>query len=539
MNCLSRDSLIMTKEGLKKITAIKKGEKIFAFNQKNQTPVLKKCTGIFNNGVKKIYELATLHYSIKATSNHPFLVLKRNGRGKKSHFIWKTLGKLKKGDEVVVQNSNLIKGQSFKFKPIKVSKKGDYKVNRINNVKLPKQSSPGLMEILGLYVGDGWIRVKKGEVGFALPRETKGSKRLIKLYKKLFGKDIIQKEKNYIHIYSVNLARFIKSLNFGTNAKTKIVPPWIFTLPTNEKEAFVKGLMLSDGYKINNSCRYVSASIDLLKSLRILLQSIDYRVGKIHKQTKTKGTFCVYRKLLEDSYYGYICFSKKSKPNISKYLSQTKQRDFLADNEKFSTEKIKSIKFIREEPTLDLRVEGEHNFIADGFVVHNTGNQRSSATPFGAATTTTPTGKVKQGKEQFHKDITKIVAAHNIPYVAQASPHNWQDLYNKAKKAFEIKGPAFINVLSPCQLNWKFPMEQTIKIAELATETNFWPLYEIENGKYKINYKPENPKPIEEFLKLQKRFKHLFKEENKHILKQIQENVNKEWQKLLALASEK
>src|SRR3989344_4417647 len=88
--------------------------------------------------------------------------------------------------------------------------------------------------------------------------------------------------------------------------KNKIVPDWIFTLPKNEKEAFVKGLMLSDGYKIGESCRYVSASDDLLRTLRLLLQTIDYQVGKIHQQTKKKGTFVLYRKLLEDSTYGYI-----------------------------------------------------------------------------------------------------------------------------------------------------------------------------------------------------------------------------------------
>ncbi|MFC1698236.1 thiamine pyrophosphate-dependent enzyme, partial [Nanoarchaeota archaeon] len=100
MNCLSRDSLIMTKEGLKKITDVKLGEQVYAFNQKTHKLVLKKCTGIYDNGIKKVYEVKTLHHSIKATTNHPFLVLKRNGRGKTSHFEWKILEKLRKKDEI-------------------------------------------------------------------------------------------------------------------------------------------------------------------------------------------------------------------------------------------------------------------------------------------------------------------------------------------------------------------------------------------------------------------------------------------------------
>ncbi|MFC1800826.1 LAGLIDADG family homing endonuclease, partial [Nanoarchaeota archaeon] len=443
MNCLSLDTFVMTENGLKKITDIKLGEKVYAFDQKTYKLVLKKCTGIFDNGIKKVYEVNTLHHTIKATSNHPFLILNRKGRGKTSHFVWKTLAELKKNDEVVVLKKSK-PGKSFEFKPVKISKKGDYKVNKINNIKIPKKSSPELMELLGLYVGDGWTRTHKAEIGFALPKNTKGRNRLIQTYKKLFNKELTGNDKVYIYIYSINLARFIDSLGFGKGAREKVIPEWVFTLPDSEKEAFIQGLMLSDGYSIGKSCRYVSASYNLLKTLRLLLQTTNYRVGKIHQQTKKKGTHVVYRQLLEDSTYGYICFSKNKGYNVAKYPSQAKQWDFLADNEHFRTEKIISIKFVKKEPTLDLRVDGEHNFVADGIVVHNTGIQRSSATPYGAATTTTPAGKVHPGKEEFKKDITRIMAAHNLPYIAQASVSNLMDLSTKAQKALSIKGPKFI-----------------------------------------------------------------------------------------------
>ncbi|MBT5022147.1 hypothetical protein HOK51_06470 [Candidatus Woesearchaeota archaeon] len=526
MNCLSLDSLIMTKQGLKRITEIKKGDVVYAFNQKNHTLVLKKCTGVFDNGIKPVYELSTLHHSIKATSNHPFLTLKRQGRGKESFFAWKQLGQLKKDDEIVVLNK-LNLGKSYEFKKLKYSKKGDYKVNKINELKIPKKSTPELMELLGLYVGDGWTRTHKAEVGFALPKNTKGSNKLKILHKKLFGKELIQKEKIYVYIYSVNFAKFIDSLGFGKGAKNKLIPDWVFTLPQKEKEAFVNGLMLSDGYIINKSHRYVSASYDLLKTLRLLLQTMNYRVGKIHQQTKKKGTHVVYRQLLEDSTYGYICFSKNKKPNTNKYLSQTKQRNFLADNKWFNTEKVISIKLIKHEPTLDLRVEGEHNFIADGIVVHNTGIQRSGATPKFASTTTSPLGKKVHGKTEFKKDMPFIMAAHKA-YVAVTNVAFPHDLIKKIKKGLEFDGPAYIQVFSPCTTGWKFPPAITIELAKLAFKTRIYPMYEIENGVLRLSRKPSNHFPVENYLKLQGRFRGLTEKE----AREIQEFVDEEWERL-------
>ncbi|MBU1198481.1 MAG: hypothetical protein KKF46_08230 [Nanoarchaeota archaeon] len=535
MNCLSLDTLIMTEKGLKRITEIKVGEKVYAFNQKNGDLVLKKCSGIFDNGIKKVYELNTLHHSIKATSNHPFLIVNRSRKKKENKLIWKKLEELKKGDEVIVLKKSL-DGKSHAFPTIKLSQKGDYKVNKINNIKIPVKSSPELMEFLGLYVGDGWVREHKAETGFALPKNTKGRKRLKEVYKKIFRKELAENDANYMYIYSVNVAKFIDSLGFGKGAKNKIIPDWVFTLPLKEKEAFLNGLMLSDGYKIGESHRYVSASIDLLKTLRLLLQTMNYQVGKIHQQTKKKGTYVVYRELLEDSTYGYICFSKKKGADVDKYLSQTKQRDFLVDNEWFSSEKIMNIKFVKEEPTLDLRVEDEHNFVADGIVVHNTGIQRSSSTPYGAWTNTSQVGKVHQGKEQFRKDLTAVVAGHHIPYVAQASPHNYMDLVRKSEKAFAVKGPAFLNVLSPCVPGWKYPMQMTLKMAKMAVDTCFWPLFEVENDEWKLNFDPgERKKPIIEWLKMQKRFRHLMKPENAHIIEALQANVDKRWVNLKKL----
>lgn len=162
----------------------------------------------------------------------------------------------------------------------------------------------------------------------------------------------------------------------------------------------------------------------------------------------------------------------------------------------------------------------------------NTGIQRSSATPFGANTTTNPAGSVIPGKLQKRKDLTKIMAAHNIPYTAQASPAHWSDLIKKVRKAFEIKGPKFINVISPCNRGWRSKTNDAITLCKIAVNTCYWPLYEIENGALKINVKPREKKPITDFLKPQGRFKHLFSPENEWMLKKIQEDIDTEWELL-------
>ena len=182
-------------------------------------------------------------------------------------------------------------------------------------------------------------------------------------------------------------------------------------------------------------------------------------------------------------------------------------------------------------------LERGHNFVYvcyDNGAYMNTGIQRSGATPTGASTTTAPAGKVSFGKPQIRKDLTAIVAAHRIPYVAQCSISNWNDLVTKSQKAFAAEGPAFLNVLALCHRGWRYPQENGVAIAKLAVETCFWPLYEIENGKkYKINYKPKEKKPITEWLKSQGRFKHLFKPGNENIIKSIQEDIDAEWEYLI------
>jgi pyruvate ferredoxin oxidoreductase beta subunit len=186
-------------------------------------------------------------------------------------------------------------------------------------------------------------------------------------------------------------------------------------------------------------------------------------------------------------------------------------------------------------------VERGHQFLYicyDNGAYMNTGIQRSSATPLGANTTTSPAGKVIPGKQQYRKDLTAIMAAHDIPYVAQAAPSQWRDLMKKTRKAVDCGGPAFMNVLSSCNRGWRHGTDETIELTQLAVDTCYWPLFEVEDGEWRLTYKPKEKPPVEEWLKRQGRFRHLFRPENRHIIDRMQTEVDRRWERLLRLCGE-
>lgn len=173
----------------------------------------------------------------------------------------------------------------------------------------------------------------------------------------------------------------------------------------------------------------------------------------------------------------------------------------------------------------------------------NTGIQRSSATSMGASTTTSWSGSKSYGNKNFPKDLTKIVAMHGVPFVAQSAPHAWRDMVSKAKKAFECGGPSFINTISPCPRGWRFPSNETISISKLAVETCVWPLYEVEYGT-DFTMSPESlriaegkveKKPVTDWIASQGRFKHLEEERWEPVVEEIQKGIDQRWEHLIKL----
>ena len=169
----------------------------------------------------------------------------------------------------------------------------------------------------------------------------------------------------------------------------------------------------------------------------------------------------------------------------------------------------------------------------------NSGTQRSSATPRFADTTTTPVGSECTGKMQSRKDLTAIIASHNIPYVAQTTfVKNFMDIHVKSEKAIYTPGAAFLNVLAPCPRGWGYPSGDLLKICQLAVDTNYWPLFEVIDGKWILNYEPKKKLPIEDFLRPQNRFRHLFKPGNEELIVAFQNEVDRRFEELVKKCSE-
>jgi len=156
----------------------------------------------------------------------------------------------------------------------------------------------------------------------------------------------------------------------------------------------------------------------------------------------------------------------------------------------------------------------------------NTGIQRSGATPHYAWTTTTPVGKILQGKQQTKKTLPFIVAAHGASYVATASIGEELDFVAKVRKALSIRGPTFIHVLTPCVAGWKTKPKEAVTLGELAVNTGVQPLYEIENGKLTFTKRIKNRVPVEKYLKPQGRFKHLTSKDIANVQKFVDRNYD-------------
>lgn len=176
-------------------------------------------------------------------------------------------------------------------------------------------------------------------------------------------------------------------------------------------------------------------------------------------------------------------------------------------------------------------LERGHDFIYvcyDNEAYMNTGIQRSSSTPYGASTTTSPAGKVVPGQVTWKKNMAEIAAAHDIPYVATACPSYPLDLMQKVKKAARIKGPTYIHVLSVCPTGWRLPPELSIKAGRLAVETGVFPLYEVEYGRYRLTVDVGKLRPVNDYLGMQGRFRHL----DEAMIEKIQKRVSGEYEKL-------
>ncbi|MFP4167828.1 MAG: pyruvate synthase subunit PorB [Desulfonatronovibrionaceae bacterium] len=183
-------------------------------------------------------------------------------------------------------------------------------------------------------------------------------------------------------------------------------------------------------------------------------------------------------------------------------------------------------------------LERGHNLLyvcLDNEAYMNTGIQRSSSTPYGAMTTTSPPGKSSKGQRTWKKNVAMIAAAHEIPYVATASPAYYLDLMNKVRKGLAVDGPAYMQIFSPCPTGWRSKPNESITLAKLAVQTGVFPLYEVVDGEFNITKKIKELKPVKEYFQKQRRFRHLTDED----VDFIQSRLHKEYERLKRLAGEK
>jgi pyruvate ferredoxin oxidoreductase beta subunit len=188
-------------------------------------------------------------------------------------------------------------------------------------------------------------------------------------------------------------------------------------------------------------------------------------------------------------------------------------------------------------------VERGHDFLFvlyDNEAYMNTGIQRSGGTPHGAATTTSPAGSVIQGKLEYKKPIADIMVAHDMPYVATASPYYWKDMLTKVRKGLEVEGPAFLHVFAPCPRGWRSDPAKSMEYSKLAVETCVFPIWESVNGEYQLStpsklvaLAPQKKKPVADYLQGQGRFRHMFKPQGKKLLEEVQRITDERWQRIL------
>jgi Fe-S cluster assembly scaffold protein SufB len=374
MGCLTADTKIFVKnKGVQPISQVKTGDFVYSLDLNTQQPILAKVSAAKKTGIKPVFRLKTENARIiEATGNHPFLVMttatQKNGY---STLQWKPLSQIKLGERI-----GIIRGLPNNTKAKKISyryvKKGRSKYTK-HNPTFPPQTSAELLWLLGVYQGDGYFEKNtKGEpirVYFAVPPQDRARQKLEVAIKSIFNLPI--KPKGIcVTIPSVAVGGFIKHLGFSGTAKTKRVPTWVFELPRDQKLAFIQGYLDSDGSLVHQKEKdgilfgqitFASVNKPLLEDMKLLMISAGLNPLNIATYTK-------FRKLIlgkEYKYYTCHFLTLNIRGNLNQILSKQDQTCYLEFVRVWEIEKGLS------QPVYDLEIEGAHNFIANGIVVHN------------------------------------------------------------------------------------------------------------------------------------------------------------------------
>lgn len=297
----------------------------------------------------------------------------------------------------------------------------------------------------------------------------------------------------------------------------------------NKPERFVAGHRLCAGCGAGIACRGIMRALD----------PEDKAVISNATSCLEVSSFLYPYTAWEDSYI-HSAFENASATigGVEAAYKVLKKKGTVTDNFKFITIGGDGGTYDIGLQSLSGALERGHDFTYfcyDNEAYMNTGIQRSSSTPRFASATTTPSGTQSTGKVQNKKDLTAIVAAHGVPYVAQTTfIGNFKDFHEKARRAIYTEGPAFVNILAPCPRGWQYDPSELATICKMAVETCVWPLYEVDHGQWRLTYEPKQKLPVEEFMKLQGRFRHCFQPGNEWTIEEAQKYVDEKWETLLA-----
>jgi Fe-S cluster assembly protein SufB len=365
IGCLTADTKVfLNPRGAVNITEVKPNDWIYALDLNTMEIVKRPVKGIVCTGVKPVFKLITENYrEIKATANHPFLALHRSE--KHWHLVWKPLEQLQAGDYIALSQGMPDEGKTYRI---------DYQP-QLKRIKvkphLPRETTEELMWLLGLYLGDGFIeRGPNGaprRVYFAVPEGDPARPRLITLLRQLFAVDWKPKGIS-VTVNSAILADFLISVGFSGTAKEKRIPRWVFGLPVRQKLAFIEGYLDADGHirqhygkdgQLYGQLTFASCNRELLEDLKLLMISCGLNPLKISSYSRER--------VLLGQYQGTYTTYYLNLPLRDLEIIRTK----VAPRPSVEFVKVLAIEPLGEEPVYDIEVEGAHNFIANGLIVHN------------------------------------------------------------------------------------------------------------------------------------------------------------------------
>jgi pyruvate/2-oxoacid:ferredoxin oxidoreductase beta subunit len=531
--CYSIDTKILTSEGFKYVNEIKPGDLVWSVNPETLTlelqPVRKLHTYLYEG---KMIRAKTRYIDFLVTPNHSIPILRRNKNGYSSKISFITAKDLLRRYRSMFPRTFHYVGKNSETFTLPTIKK------KTSEVLYKSFDMKDWLQFIGWYVTEGCCYYSKSGYLVRIYQSNKEKRREILKLTRRMGLHSSECNRS-VDISSKQLYTYLKE-NCGDHFYNKRIPREFLDLSPDYLQILFDTLIKGDGCRLPPSkgrkmdrIAFTTKSHYLLSNfVEICLKLgmncslfhgkdgvVVIRVHRKHVKNElySKRKFGGKLQVFEEEYAGLVCCPELPKNHT--LIIERNGKISLSGNSY-------DIGFGSFSGALE-RNEDVIFACLDTECYSNTGVQRSGATPHFAATTTSPVGRIHRGKEGPRKHIGLISAAHNIPYAASASVGNIFDLKRKVEKAKDIRGSSFILVHTPCNVGWRFPPNLTIEVARLAIETGAWKLYEFENGKLTLNYEPKFT-PVEEYLKIQGRFKHLTKEE----IEKIQKEIISDWNAL-------